>query len=728
MTRKTYAQILNSAVSGRIPGSVDLAPQIIAQIDTERKKTMPPKMKLATTILIVLIAVLALSTAAYAVYHFVIDPGLQSVLDAGMESTVQVTARPTLQPTATPLGTPLPASMTSLSQTLEGVTLNVDWVYLDEGRLAFGLGFSDLPADTQLGAPQVNFAGVTPQQALGFSQSIRAGEHSAIYVSYQVIHTGEVGGKLSLGVDVPLVRSAAEQPETLTSFHFDLKDVPVYQGNNLPIGQTYAARVNGLEVRLKSVRVLPTTTEVVACYDFPTPNAVMAIVQDATLQMGDGPEVGYTRYNYLTDITDDHCVRLGFPVGNIGGADRLVFRVHKIVVPLTTPEEKAEGSWEFYVDLPSTQIVPGLSEPTPIPTLAPTPIGEQTLDNVSMSLDWVYADVKRIAFGYTITGLPDVPDAVFLNGHLDIQDSQGNRYTSAGYGGQSAAQRVDGKPDVYTGIWSEVLQTPLPINQLALEIDVTLDGTTQRDFPLAVIQRPADATPFPDYLPPGYVLPSVPDRLVGTFHFEATTDVYPMQVFDPKQVVETNGVAMRLERAEVTPSYAQFILCYNKPTKADWWVMGSGANDFPTLRAGDYVATISGGSLLADAEFGGPVGKGLEPTYVPPVGPGERCLAIDFQLGLPGQTGSLTLTVPNLVISMPEVVPDADMKAAQEKLRMQGIEMSYGTSTFAGGGGGGGSTFTQMPDGMTEQEALRRFEEALGYIHPGPWSFEIQVP
>ncbi len=213
MTPKTYAQILDSAVSARISGRVDLAPQILAQIDTERKPAMPSKMRLATTILIVLLAVLALSTVAYAVYHFVIDPGLQSVLDAGMQSTVQVTARPTLLPTATPMGTPLPASREGQSQTLDGVTLSMDWVYLDEGHLAFGLGFNDLPAGTQLGAPRVTFAGVTPQQALGFSQSIRAGEHTAIYVSYQVIHQDEVGGKLSLGVDVPLVRSAGEQQE-----------------------------------------------------------------------------------------------------------------------------------------------------------------------------------------------------------------------------------------------------------------------------------------------------------------------------------------------------------------------------------------------------------------------------------------------------------------------------------------------------------------------------------
>ena len=725
MIRKTYAQILDVAAAERVPASVDLTSKILAQIEHERKSPMPSKMKLATTILIVLLAMIALSTVAYAVYHFMIDPGMQSVLDAGMQSTVQVTARPTLMPTATPLGTPLPASTVGASQTLDDVTLSLDWVYLDEGRLAFGIGFGDLPTGARLGAPQVSFAGATPQQALGFSQNIRGDERTAIYVSYQVIHIDEVGGKVDLSIDVPLIQAEGEQTAAITNFHFDLPDVPVYAGNNLRIGQTYAARVNGLEVRLKSVRVMPMSTEVVACFDLPSLDAPIGMVQSATVQMGDGSEVSFDAYQYLDDIIDDHCAQLGFPVGNADGEDRLVFRVRRIVALQDGPEEKAEGPWEFYVDLPSNQLVPGAVEPTPTPTPVPTAIGQQTLDNVAVSLDWVYADIKRIAFGYTISGLPDVPDAVFLKGSLEVRDSQGDVFTSAGYGGQSTAQRVEEKSGTYTGTWSAVLQNPLETDSLGLQIDLTLDGATQSDYPIAVIQRPAEATPFPDYLPPGYVLPAVPDRLVGTFHFEATTKVYPMQVLEPKQMVEANEITMRLERAEITPSYARFTLCYNKPSPKDWMLAGMPGEN-PILQVGDYEAQINGYTLLADAGSYGP--KSSESMVIPPVGPDERCVAIDFLLGLTGQSQSLTLSIPQLEQSMPEVIPDADLKAAQEKLRAQGIEMQYSTSMSAGGGGGGNLTYSRLPDGMTEQEAFRKLQEALGYIHPGPWMFEIKVP
>ncbi len=727
MTHKTYAQVLDASAAEHIPSRVDLTQKVLDQIDHESKSSMPSKMKLATTVLLALLAVLVLSTAVYAVYRMVTDPGMQSVLDAGMQSTVQVTARPTLMPTATPLGTPLPASQIRLSQTQEGITLSIDWVYLDEGRLAFGLGFSDLPTNTQPGAPHVSFTGITSQQALGYTQSIRAVEHQAVYVSYQVIQVDQIGGKLSLGIDVPLVRGSGEQQEQLATFHFDLKDVAVYQGNNLPIRQTYAVRVNGLEVRLKSVRVLPETTEVTACYDFPRPDWLFAMIQNATIQFGDRPEEGFNAYQYMEEVTDDHCVQLGFPVGNADGVDPLVFRVRRIVALQDGPEEKAEGPWEFYVDLPSSRLVPGAVESTPTPTPVPTAIDQQTLDNVDVSLDWVYADVKRIAFGYTILGLPDVPDAVFLKGHLEVRDSQGNVFTSAGYGGQSTVQRVKGEPGAYTGVWSAVLRDPLQTAELGLQMDLTLDGATQSDYSLAVIQRPADATPFPDYLPPGYVLPSVPDRLVGMFHFEATAKVYPMQVLEPKQMVEANGITMRLERAEITPSYARFTLCYNKPSPKDWMLAGMpGAG--PVLQAGAYEAQIHGYTLVADADYGGYTGKGSEPAGIPAFNPDERCVTIDFLLGLTGQTRSLTLTVPQLEQSQPEVIPDDELQAAQEKLRAQGIEMQYATSMSAGGGGGANLTYSKLPDGMTEQEAFRRFEEALGYVHPGPWVFEIEVP
>jgi hypothetical protein len=780
---KSYAQILDAIAAEQIPADLDLAPQILAKIQHGKGTTMQPRMRLVTTVLIVFLALLVLTTVAYAIYRLMGDPGLQSVQDAGLVTDLDVTARPTLLPTHTPASTPRLASNPALSQTLEGVTLTLDWIYLDEGRLAMGMKFTDLPADTALDAPQVTFRNVTPMQAQGYSQSIRSDEHQALYVSYQVIHADAIGGKVSLGVDVPLVQRSGDEQTALATFHFDVEDLPVYSGQAIPIQQTYAVRRNGVEVRLKSVRVMPSTTEIVACYDFPTREAPFWYMQHATVQIGDGPEESYRPYQVLSAIQDDHCVKLGFATGNASGDTGLIFRVYRLVVPLTMQdvvsperiatanqelakegieikpapadqtegpggwqfvrkpapgtdpskdpsllvlqalEEKVDGPWEFYVNIPTENIIPGKAgKAAPTPTATPSSLGDRTIGDVTVTLDWAFADAKRVAFGYTITGLPDVPDALYLGGTIDVKDPQGNPF-GGGYGGRSEVQRVDGQPGAVTGNWSHVMREPIDQKEINFSIDLTLDGSGTftangldtsaiiGEFPLL-----PNATPYP----PGVFPPALPDRLIGTFHFDVHTSVYPMQVIEPKQAAEANGILIRLERAEITPSYAQFTLCYPKPSAKDWMVGGT-----PTLKAGAYEAQINSYTLLADADYGGYVGKSPQSTNVPAVAAGERCVQIDFLLGHANPVQSLTLTIPMLEQSVPEVIPDAEMKAAQEKLRADGIEMDYTTSSSAGGGGGGGPIFSKLPEGMDQQEAYQRYLNALGYLYPGPWVFTL---
>ncbi|MCL4560476.1 MAG: hypothetical protein M1281_07675 [Chloroflexi bacterium] len=775
MKPKSYAHILDDAIAACIPDTIDLTPRILARIDLQRRNPMQPRLKLATIIILVIATVLALSTVAYAVYRWMGDSGLQSVQDAGLVTNIDVTARPTVLPTRTPSGAPQPAAALDLSQTLEGVTLTLDWAYLDEGRLALGWTTSALPPDLNFDLPRVTFEGINPAPMQGWSQSLRADQNHLLYVSYQVVQSDAVHGKVNLAVDVPVLR--AQSP--VASFHYDLKDLPVYRGQAIPLQQTRTVTRNGVEVRLRSVRVTPSFTEVVACYNFPTQTAPFWYMQSATVQFGDGPEEGYRPYQYLSEIQDDHCVKLGFAAGDAGGEKQMVFRVHELVVPLTmqdvlpperiaaanqelaqygieiksapaeqsegpggwqfvrkpegntdpakdpnllvlqTLEEKMEGPWEFYVDIPSANIVPG--EAALAPTTTPARLGEKSISGVTMSLDWVFADVKRVAFGFTITGLPDVPDAITLPGRIEVKDGQGNPL--GGWGGSTALQRVSGegvRPGTLQGTWSALVREPLNTGEQSFSIDVTLDGSHGSDAnnTIMAFDTPPDATPIPS----GVVPPALLEGLVGTFHFEARATVYPLQVLEPAQAVTENGISIRLERAELTPSYAQFTLCYAKPSAKDWMI-GQGT----TLTSGAYEANIHGYTLLGDADLGGYVGKGPQPTDLPEIGAGERCVQIDFLLGHTEGAQSLTLTIPTLQQSGPEVIPDAEIQVAQEKLKADGIEMDY-LSSSSTGGGGSGPVFTKKPEGMSDQEVYQLFMEALGYFKPGPWVFTIEAP
>ena len=394
------------------------------------RSVLHPSLVVAAAILLVL-AILFVGFGPKRVYATVRqlfglgDPGLQSVQDEGLVTKLNMTALPTVVMTQTPANTPPLVSTLTQSQNLDGITLTLDWAYLDEGRLAMGMEFTPLPEDITLGSPQLTFIGVTPVQSFGYSQSLRSDENRAVYVSYQVIDADSVDGKASFGVDVPLIQQNGNFQTTLANFHFDVRDVSIYTGQTLSIQQTYAVQRNGVEIRLKSVRVMPSNTEVVACYDFPTQDAPFWYMQHATVQIGDGPEESYRPYQYLTEIKDDHCVKLGFATGNAGGQTRLVFRVHQLIVPLTMQdvlpierinaanqklaqsgieikpapadqsegpggwqfvrepvwgtdptqdprllvlqalEEKMDGPWEFYVDIPTTNLIPDQAKPTP---------------------------------------------------------------------------------------------------------------------------------------------------------------------------------------------------------------------------------------------------------------------------------------------------------------------------------------------------------------------------
>lgn len=128
MKPKTYAQILDKIVEDQIPGTIDLAPRILVMIGERRSILMRPKLKLATILLLVLGAALALTTIAYALYRWIGDPGLQSVQDARLVTGLDITAQPTILPTNTQAATPQLISNPSLTHTLEGITLTLEWI------------------------------------------------------------------------------------------------------------------------------------------------------------------------------------------------------------------------------------------------------------------------------------------------------------------------------------------------------------------------------------------------------------------------------------------------------------------------------------------------------------------------------------------------------------------------------------------------------------------------
>jgi len=143
-----------------------------------------------------------------------------------------------------------------------------------------------------------------------------------------------------------------------------------------------------------------------------------------------------------------------------------------------------------------------------------------------------------------------------------------------------------------------------------------------------------------------------------------------------------------------------------------------------TLRIGADESTISTQMFLFDSDLGD-IGKGPEYGWKSPITAG-RCIKIGFPVGHHDRFESLTFTVPQLEQSLPEVIPDAVVKEAQEQLKKEGIELEYVTFT-GNGGGGGGPVIKKKPEGMSDEEAYQHFIEALGFVYKGPWIFTMDI-
>jgi hypothetical protein len=99
---------------------------------------------------------------------------------------------------------------------------------------------------------------------------------------------------------------------------------------------------------------------------------------------------------------------------------------------------------------------------------------------------------------------------------------------------------------------------------------------------------------------------------------------------------------------------------------------------------------------------------------------------LGFPIGHHNQPESMTLTISELEQSVPEGIPDDQLQAARQRLLVQGVDMDWVTSSGAGGGGGG-PVINKKPEGMTDDQVMHLFYEALGYYYPGPWTFTVEI-
>ena len=190
------------------------------------------------------------------------------------------TTLPTITPTEEPIYPyylPLATKLEDASQTIGKVTLKIDWVYVDEARVAITYTISglDWPDGSMMdGMQQVRMSipALSNFRFGGFSGGSGVGESMAASGvitarSDQLLLDGALDAEKYPNINVK-IEIPVEGPTKVGTFHFSVT-VPVLNGIRIEnIDQTVVA--NNVSMTLKSLIVNPSRVEALICFQMPS--------------------------------------------------------------------------------------------------------------------------------------------------------------------------------------------------------------------------------------------------------------------------------------------------------------------------------------------------------------------------------------------------------------------------------------------------------------------------
>ncbi|MDK2982073.1 MAG: hypothetical protein PWQ55_2420 [Chloroflexota bacterium] len=632
-------------------------------------------------VLAIALMLITLATAAFCFFKLFFDPGLTGVRNAGLGTNPDSNAVPTLlPPTPTSEWMDVPPTMLDQSQTHQDVTIQLEWIALNNTGLVVGFQFTDLPEGQTIGVPEAIFENVEALDLRGRLLQLYSGEtHTGEFTSLQVINDPHAENGVDLSLKVPLIDA---QGNVVDTFIFPLKNIPI-NSTSPQVGQfSRADKIDNVMVRLDWAVLAPEMTQLKFCYTSsqgatplresdvhiqagrPTALDTQATAADILLPAPDEDEMTCTIAQFNRNFIDEDTPAL-MTIDRIGEMTR---------------------TWTLLVE--PTKRGPFSEMPAATPTPRPTP-DSQSASTLSANLSWAYADRNRIALEIQFDGWQDS----FLVQSFSGKDAQGSVIE-----GYAMPYREDNPADY--------------LLQLSFLPDMLNDdGTVSMQLDVPVYDR------------------SQPDLPLASFHFDLNNlQVYPEINREINQSVTVNGITVQIVEIRYTPSFSNIVLCYNKPpnvgTNGDWW---PGHKEM-TLTIGEITTTFDSGYFLTDSD---PrySGGGPQPSDLPSI-PNGRCIELGFPVGNLADENAVPakLVIPQLEVSQPEVIPQEDIDAANAILQDQGIQVEQHVFFSGSGGGGGGPNIVQKPDGMSDEVALEKFYQALGYQYAGPWILAFELP
>lgn len=379
MKGKHLKSALEDIARRAVPQDLNLWREIGPRLEQGIPRSARTRYKLSTSVAIVLAALLLAVTAAYAYYMFLeSDAGLEGVNEQGLITILNASAVPTIYVTPPaippitkwrPEGNAPPATVIA-QQVLDDAVVVVNWAYADESRLAvrFTITGLHLPGGLDYGYGAMGTFSVIDLNGNilgpeGFSTAAENRDDGSIVVT--AIYYGHIDADktpvLDLrmnvqvgGFDAPYVPPGSNSSPEMrnipllgsTGFNFS---VPVHKGIEVAVDQTVEA--NGVKVRLESMIVNRSHTELLLCFDLPSKEDWQ--LWKTTIRIGDSDEIlpsrasnaiaGNIRDAPSTNLSE-RCIELGYDAPHDGRSTVISVTVPSLVtsVPEFIPSERIE--------------------------------------------------------------------------------------------------------------------------------------------------------------------------------------------------------------------------------------------------------------------------------------------------------------------------------------------------------------------------------------------------
>ncbi len=253
----------------------------------------------------------------------------------------------------------------NLSQTSNGYTLTVEWIYADTNRISIGLSGENE-------SDQASAGGIAPSSRVRLSNpegleypllsaSGTSVEQNAVGVvySFAVPRNASLTNELSLTLTVDLYLASTNQQQVHVGvFQYDIQANPsvVQKIFNLP--QTVTA--SGIDITLASVQVTPSLTRIETCFEVSDsefsdwfPNLELYVgdrnLNDGTIRIdgssGTQPDCRYT--NFYVNLLDEEGT-WSINIIQLIGTRMLTFEQSPTqFIPSDVFEKRIEGPWTF---------------------------------------------------------------------------------------------------------------------------------------------------------------------------------------------------------------------------------------------------------------------------------------------------------------------------------------------------------------------------------------------